>query len=440
MRITNKMLSNNYLSDMSTNLNKMRTLQQQLASGKNFRRASDDPFNVSRSMQMHSQINANTQYNKNITNVINWLDTTDTALGQVGNVFQSIREKLVSAGNAAYGSDERAKIKDELNQRVGQIAQILNTSFDGEYIFGGTKGASKPVDVKADSVTGNNRLIYTSNDGKELKILPEVTSEIVNPESWSEKEITFSINGTEAKIALDTFTADSSIDDVINSINKKVNEFQTSDTPPVKLLAGKILAERSADGKKILFFDGGSNGVSIKSNNVDNNQLNSPSTELPSIQVNMLSGSRQTELSQGVLVKYNVSAVDVIKYGKDDKDDIRSLLNRIMNHLDGKDENGNLDEANATKALTGQDLKDLDAAMSQILKVRSEVGAKQNRMESAKDQNEQSNLDMTDILSKTEDIDITEKTMEYAMMQTVYLASLQTSAKVLQPTLMDYMR
>lgn len=61
-------------------------------------------------------------------------------------------------------------------------------------------------------------------------------------------------------------------------------------------------------------------------------------------------------------------------------------------------------------------------------------------MESAKDRNEEENFNMTEILSNTEDIDITEKTMQYATMQTVYMASLQTSAKVLQPTLMDYLR
>lgn len=52
--------------------------------------------------------------------------------------------------------------------------------------------------------------------------------------------------------------------------------------------------------------------------------------------------------------------------------------------------------------------------------------------------NEDQNYNMTDILSSSEDIDFTEKTMEYAVMQTVYTASLQTSSKVLMNTIMDY--
>jgi len=60
-------------------------------------------------------------------------------------------------------------------------------------------------------------------------------------------------------------------------------------------------------------------------------------------------------------------------------------------------------------------------------------------MDSAQEKNEDSNFNMTEILSKNEDIDITEKTMEFAVMQTVYMASLQTSAKVIQPSLLDYL-
>ena len=40
---------------------------------------------------------------------------------------------------------QRQAIKDEINQKVGELSQILNTSFDGKYIFGGTRGTTKPT-------------------------------------------------------------------------------------------------------------------------------------------------------------------------------------------------------------------------------------------------------------------------------------------------------
>ncbi|WDU83946.1 hypothetical protein [Caloramator sp. Dgby_cultured_2] len=47
---------------------------------------------------------------------------------------------------------------------------------------------------------------------------------------------------------------------------------------------------------------------------------------------------------------------------------------------------------------------------------------------------------MTELLSKTYDVDIAKKVMEYKVMESVYTASLQTGAKILQPSLLDFLR
>lgn len=338
LRVTNKMLSTSFLRDMNNNLANLQELQQQMTSGKEIRRPSDNPFKVARAMQLHSSINANKQYNENISDTINWLDTTDTALGQVGDVLQRIRELIVSAGNASYSENERRAIKDEINEKIGEIAQILNTNFDGKYIFGGTRGTTKPVDAAPDPSTNNTKLFYNSRSGTEL-----------DP------------NSTDV--------------DVQNELN-------------------------------------------------------------------MIKGKMSVEISQGVSMEYNLTAADIIEFTSEDgtKYNLMELLTNITNHLDGKDNDGNPDTDKALELLNKSDLKGITDTINNLLKIRSEVGAKQNRMDSAKLRNEEETFNMTEILSQTEDIDITEKTMQYATMQVVYMASLQTSARVLQPTLMDYLR
>ena len=67
MRITNKMLSNNFLSDMNVNLQNLSKLQHQMSTLKQFSSPSDDPIKVARAMQLHTDINTNKQYNVNIT-------------------------------------------------------------------------------------------------------------------------------------------------------------------------------------------------------------------------------------------------------------------------------------------------------------------------------------------------------------------------------------
>lgn len=146
-RITSNILTSNYLRNMRRNLNNMKTLQNQLASGKTIQKASENPYTASRSMQLNTEMSYNKQYNENIKDTSNWLDTTDTALSQIGNVFARIETLLVSAGNGSYGKDERAAIQDEIKEKVNEVSQILNTSFDGSYVFGGTKTNSKPTTV-----------------------------------------------------------------------------------------------------------------------------------------------------------------------------------------------------------------------------------------------------------------------------------------------------
>lgn len=331
MRVTNQMMSKSFLKDLNRNQNYMKRINDQLTSGKEIRRPSDNPFKVARSMQLNSDINANTQYNENIKDTINWLDTTDTALEQLGNSLGRFRELMVSAGNAAYGSDEKRAIKDEMNEKVNEIAQILNTNFDGKYIFGGSKGSTKPIGTDKNIITGNNSLHLSGNNGEVLNI----------------------------------DNLDEDVQNQINMINKKL----------------------------------------------------------------------AVEVSQGVTMDYNVSATDILLF----KDKNGVSIN-VMDLL--KDITNNVVSENPLDGvkITSENLKVMDETVSNLLRIRAEVGAKQNRMESAGSQNEDQNFNLTDILSQTEDIDLAQKNIEAAVAQNVYMASLQVSAKIIQPSLLDFLR
>ena len=157
-----------------------------------------------------------------------------------------------------------------------------------------------------------------------------------------------------------------------------------------------------------------------------------------------LSTSLKTEISQGVVVEYNKTATDIFEFTDTKLGDINVMneISTLINNL-GKmsDKTGATTDAEKEAALNyvnGEGLSKMDSIVQNLLANRAQVGTMQNRMESAMETNEDQNYNMTDILSSSEDIDFTEKTMEYAVMQTVYTASLQTSSKVLMNTIMDY--
>lgn len=162
----------------------------------------------------------------------------------------------------------------------------------------------------------------------------------------------------------------------------------------------------------------------------------------PNIEINKIKAKLSVEISPGVKIAYNVSASDVMDFKNESGDSIsvKDLLGQIVNHLKGKTDDGTADNPNAAADISGKDLQGITDSINNLLRIRAQVGANQNRMESAQSKNEDENYNLMDILSSVEDIDITEKIMEYTTAQTVYNASLQTSAKIIQPSLLDYLR
>jgi flagellar hook-associated protein 3 FlgL len=82
----------------------------------------------------------------------------------------------------------------------------------------------------------------------------------------------------------------------------------------------------------------------------------------------------------------------------------------------------------------------LDAALDVAVSRRATVGARINRVDQLADQLEGMKIDMKDLLSRTEDLDIAEASVDYASQEAVYNAALAASAKFIQPTLISYLR
>ena len=142
--------------------------------------------------------------------------------------------------------------------------------------------------------------------------------------------------------------------------------------------------------------------------------------------LNQMNANLSVEVSNGVNMNYNVGTPSILTLKNGNN--VMKLLNDVVN---------NLDKVDSSDVIKGN-LEEMDLFVSNVSSIRGEVGAKQNRMDSAKTQNEEQNLTMKDVLSKTEDIDIAEKTIDLATLQAIYQASLQVSASIIQKSLVDY--
>ncbi len=232
-RVTQSMLVSRYLINTNRNLSNAQILQNQIATGKEINRPSDNPFKANRIMQLYSEISANNQFKENIKDTDNWLNETDTALNSLDNVYSRIRHLQVKVGNGSYSDDERLSIQLEIKELNTQIMQILNTNTDGNYIFGGTKSTSIPL-----MIDSNGRFQLSDKNGKAIYIYKDSNGKITtNPDAGS----------TAVSLGTTSLT-----DAQINSLKSELESDATSDErkAEIKLMIGtrdKVYVKKYSD-------------------------------------------------------------------------------------------------------------------------------------------------------------------------------------------------
>lgn len=147
MRVTQGMISNNMLRNITGSYSKMDKYLEQLATGKKITLPSDDPVIATKGIGFRREVAGIEQYKRNTNEVNNWMDNSDAALDKTTKALQSLRELAVQASNGTYDKEERQNIAKEAEQLKEHLIDIGNTNVNGKYIFNGTNASEgdKPI-------------------------------------------------------------------------------------------------------------------------------------------------------------------------------------------------------------------------------------------------------------------------------------------------------
>lgn len=321
MRITNGNVMSTYLRDLQNNLQSMDKLNTQLNTSKQVNKISDDPFKTVKIMNVQGEINNVEKYNYNCDEITGWLDITDESLDRVGNLTSEIKTLLTSIQDT-FGPDEIKAVQTEINEKIKQVGEAMNTTYAGKYVFGGSVTDQPPVRVETDPNSGLAKIVINNTD---------------------------------------------------------------------------------------------------KDGNVD-----------PNLSAR-LDASLKSEISDGITMDYNLTIKNITSTtGKETgKKSGLDILNDVVQKL-----NSDPVDMDEIKKLSS----DLGDYMNDVLNNRSLIGAKTNTVSAVKDSNEENILEMKGTFSQMQDVDYADKFMELKEAQMIYNATLQVGAKLLQPTLLDYLR
>ena len=156
VRITNQMISRSVLADLNDVSTRLAKTQEQMSSGKQITRPSDDPYGTSRALTLRSDVAGTQQYQRNVGEAVAWQNITDAALSSINDAVQRARELTIQAASDSAGQAARSSAADEIDQLIESIKGEANASYGGRYVFAGTATGTQPYAVGgADSYAGD---------------------------------------------------------------------------------------------------------------------------------------------------------------------------------------------------------------------------------------------------------------------------------------------
>lgn len=324
MRITNASMVRSHLYDTQKNLTNMSKINQQISTGKVINTVSDDPHKAIKIMNMNSEIKYNEKYNYNIDETVGWMNNTDSSLESVGNLLGEIKETILKVGNGTYSQNEMKSLNADMNEKIKQLADTLNSTHGGKYLFGGSSVDDAPITV-IENPDGSVKLEFSKD--KNGQIIP---------------------NTNDLKA------------DISSGVNIDYN-----------VSVGEIFNITDVNGNKVNLLD----------------EINNLSTLMNDI----ANGDEQTA---------------------------QTAKETLMNDTKGK----------------------IDTLFDHVVNQRTTLGVRVNTAEKIKEFNEENIINLKAILSQDQDTDVVEKFIELKSAEMIYQASIQVGAKLIQPSILDYIR
>ena len=138
MRITNKIMQKNNLSNINTNKVNMDRISNQQSTEKKINRPSDDPVIAIRALRLRSSVTEVTQYySKNIPDAQSWLDVTEDALINLSEVLKNLISRCNKGANTYLETEDRQIILEEMKALAEEIYSTGDADYAGRYVFTG---------------------------------------------------------------------------------------------------------------------------------------------------------------------------------------------------------------------------------------------------------------------------------------------------------------
>ena len=119
-------------------------LASELSSGLRVASLQDGPVAVAQSTLLGSSIAKDDSFVQTASNESSRLQVTDSTLGEVVTQITSALSTAVGGNNGTLNASDLASVAQTLSGIRDQVLSLANTSYQGQYLFGGSQGSAPP--------------------------------------------------------------------------------------------------------------------------------------------------------------------------------------------------------------------------------------------------------------------------------------------------------
>ena len=378
MRINTNLNAMKAIKNSNKNVSSSGNSMKKLISGLSINKAADDAAGLAISEKMRSQIRGLNQAEQNAQDGILMLQTAEGTIEEVGNIVQRMRELSVQCANESNSGEDREKIVIELNELHEEIDRISNsTQFNEKDLLNGqtviriekqytiTKGAT--MNDQISKVQVQRGFDFSDLDLGGLGFV-----------SHKQGEISFEPGkNINYKVSVD------------NMVNQKVQP-------------GATITINDSNGKYIKFAVKQEIDLNIATQ-VKMINVALKEKEIKGKEVKLQIGAN-TDSSQTLKVKIDNMSTESLEISKADISNMKK------------------EGSKGTEAATKM-IDNLDDALERVNVSRGNIGAMQNRLQTASSNLNTMNENLTSIESRIRDVDVAKEIMNLSKINLITQAN-----------------
>ena len=445
MRIGSLQMVSRYQKQLNTAAEDQAKLMEQ-SDGQSLHRPSDDPVRYSNWMRYSTEQNENQQYQKNVDAGQSWMQRTDGAVSGMADIFKTLKEKTIQAAQSPHQDTDMDAIAKDMTAKLHEIVSLGNSQQGDRYIFSGQSDLTQPFLLTEKTVA---RGVPKTLDDHQSKFFADTNV------SGRMKQMITLRGDDENEYYLDTKTGDIYSYDFMKDGYKK------------KVAAGQTTVDPTADRV-------GTTGGAF---NVSDNFLNTgqikDATTTPPAGAGMGTGWTQSVTVNGQTVNLTLKTIDqqVVKYQGDFKqismvkkngaveptaDTVSATAGDIFGTDIFDDENsGNTQSGTAAindmlTVAAKVDASDVnwlisdgvtlaDESHNNIVISQDHIAARHNVYKGVAEILDDYEVSIKQDISDTNSTDVAKLAVQLMQASAIYNMSLSVGARILPPTLTDYL-